>query len=241
MTSTDRQTLPISVIIPTLNNEEGLAKLLARLQGLPGMEIIVVAGGSADQTVACAGRYGARVIATPPGRGRQLQRGADAAAGEVLLFLHADTLLPSDFADHIHRILALPQTVAGAFLLKIAAPGPGYRVIEWGANLRSRLLSMPYGDQAIFVRRQTLQRAGGVPDLPILEDVALIRRLKRLGRIRIAPVTVVTSARRWQRLGLLRTTLVNQLVLLGALCGLSPQTLHLFYTRHRRGKNAGQG
>lgn len=239
MTSTDPKTSSISVIIPTLNEEGNLDRLLTWLQGQPGLEIIVVDGGSTDRTVACARRHGVRVVPAEAGRGGQLNRGAELASREVLLFLHADTLLPDDFAARIHAVLALPQTAAGAFRLRIDAQGPGYRCIEWGTNLRSRLLGMPYGDQAIFVRGNVLRQAGGVPRQPILEDVGLIRRLKRLGRIRIAPAAITTSARRWQRLGLIRTTLRNQLVLLGALCGFQPDTLHRYY-RDQHGKGPDQ-
>lgn len=233
MTSTGPKTSSISVIIPTLNEEGNLDNLLTWLRRQPGLEIIVADGGSTDQTVACARRHGVQVVATSPGRGGQLGRGAELASREVLLFLHADSLLPDDFAAQVHAILALPQTAAGAFRLRIDAKGTGYRCIEWGANLRSRVLGMPYGDQAIFVRNSVLCQAGGVPQQPIMEDVVLIGRLKRFGKIRIASAAVITSARRWQRLGLIRTTLRNQLVLLGALCGIKPQTLHRFYTgRH---------
>ena len=233
MTLTGPKTLRISVIIPTLNEEEGLPQLLTALQSQPGLEIIVVDGGSADRTVACAQRHGILVATTAAGRGTQLQRGAELASGEVLLFLHADTLLPADFAAQVHGTLARPHTAAGAFRLRIDAPGRGYRCLEWGANLRARLLELPYGDQAIFVRRQLLRQAGGVPAQPILEDVALVRRLQHLGRIRIAPATVITSARRWQRLGLVCTTVRNQLMLLGAACGVPLPTLYRFYTGRR--------
>ena len=230
MTSTGPK---ISIIIPTRNEEENLGRLLPSLLAQPGLEIIVVDGGSTDRTVACAERHDVLVVSCPPGRGMQQNRGAALASGETLLFLHADTLLPDDFASQMQAVLNLPRTAAGAFRLGIDAPGWGFRCIEWGANLRSRLRGLPYGDQAIFVRRQTLRLAGGVPEQPILEDVALIRRLRRFGTIRIAPAQVTTSARRWRRLGLIRTTLRNQLILLGALCGIQATTLHRFYTsRH---------
>lgn len=233
MTSTGPATSPVSIVIPTLDEEEGLGPLLAELQRQPVLEIIVADGGSVDQTVTCAACMGARVVTSRAGRGFQLQQGAEQARGEVLLFLHADTRLPADFVAQVHRTLALPGTAAGAFRLRIDAAGPGYRCIEWGANLRSRLLGLPYGDQAIFVRRALLQQAGGVPRQPILEDVALVRRLKGFGRIRIAPAEVVTSARRWQRRGLVRTTLGNQLLLLGAACGVPPRILSRLYRGRR--------
>ena len=231
MTSTGPKISTISIIIPTRNEEENLGRLLPRLLAQPGLEIIVADGGSTDRTVACAERHNVLVVSTPPGRGNQQNRGAALASREVLLFLHADTLLPDDFAAHVQAVLNLPRTAAGAFRLRIDAPEWGFRCIEWGANLRSRLCGLPYGDQAIFVRRQTLQLAGGVPEQPILEDVTLLRRLKRFGRIRIAHAQVTTSARRWQRLGLVRTTLCNQLLLLGSLCGIQARTLHQLYTR----------
>ena len=201
MTSTGQKTSGISIVIPTLNEEGNLDRLLLWLRGQPGLEIIVADGGSSDRTMACALRHGAQVVTALVGRGGQLNCGAALATRETLLFLHADTLLPDDFAARIQAVLALPQTVAGAFRLRIDAQGSGYRCIEWGANLRSRLLGMPYGDQAIFVRTLVLRQAGGVPRQPILEDIALIRRLKRFGRIRIAPAAVTTSARRWPRAG----------------------------------------
>jgi rSAM/selenodomain-associated transferase 2 len=136
--------------------------------------------------------------------------GASIATGDTLLFLHADTSLPSDFDDYVFRALDKPGVCAGAFRLLIDGEGRSFRLIEKMVNFRSRAWQMPYGDQAIFVRANVFHEVGGFPDLPIMEDYVLIRRLRRIGRIEIAPATVVTSARRWTKHGVWRTTLINQ-------------------------------
>jgi len=231
---TDPRISNISVIIPTLNEENELGRLLASLKRFQALEIIVADGGSTDQTVAVAEHHGIQVVATLPRRGRQLNKAVQHASGQILVFLHSDTTLPLDFADHIHTQLERPGTAAGAFRLQIDAPGTAYRLIEWGANLRSRLASLPYGDQAIFVRKALLLEAGGMPDQPIMEDIELVRRLKRFGKIRIAQAAAVTSARRWQKKSLVATTLVNQLMLAGYLLHIDREILRKFYYRTRR-------
>lgn len=229
---TDRKTSDISVIIPTLNEEEHLDRLLANLAAYPDLEIIVVDGGSRDRTAALARSRAVILEESPPGRGRQLNRGVGCASREILLFLHSDTLLPCHFAAHIHATLGRPGTAAGAFRLTIDAPGAQYRLIEWGANLRSRFFKLPYGDQALFTRRKTLLDAGGVPEESFMEDITLVRRLKQAGTIRLAPAAVVTSARRWQRLGVLRTTLLNQVMLAGYLLNADRDLLRRLYYRY---------
>lgn len=230
---TDRKTSNISIIIPTLNEKTTLGHLLTSLQEYPGLEIIVVDGESKDQTLEIAEYYGVKAVSSRPGRGIQQNLGADIASGNTLLFLHSDTLLPNDFSRHIHTLLDKPATAAGAFRLRIDAPNTGYRLIEWGVNQRSKLLHLIYGDQAIFLRKKTFFKAGGFPDQTFLEDVELIRRLKKIGRIRIAPTAITTSSRRWERNGLVRTTLSNQLVLLGYLLGMNHDTLGRFYYKNR--------
>lgn len=232
----------ISIIIPTLNEEDALAPLLADLLAgpRPGPEIIVADGGSTDHTLDLARRPGVQVVSSRPGRGPQQNRGARAASRKTLLFLHCDTRLPAAFAVHVHAILERPGTAAGAFLLKINAPGARLRLIEWGVGLRSRLLQMAYGDQAIFVRRKTFHQAGGFANQPILEDLDLIRRLQLLGRIRVAPAAVTTSARRWQRLGIMRTTILNQVMLAGYLAHVNPEKLVRLYYGGSAGSRAGK-
>ncbi|MDW7772985.1 MAG: TIGR04283 family arsenosugar biosynthesis glycosyltransferase [Desulfobulbaceae bacterium] len=225
----------ISIIIPTLNEEKTLGRLLCTLKAYAGLELLVADGGSDDRTLEIAQYYGAKTVSSGPGRGRQQNRGAEAATGDILLFLHSDTLLPAEFSGYIYSLLSLPGTAGGAFRLKIDAPGAGYRVIEWGANLRSSLFQLIYGDQAIFVSRKLFFQAGGFPDQAILEDVELVRRLNKFGKIRLAPAVATTSARRWLKLGLVRTTLLNQMMLAGYLLNVDPEKLnHLYYKKYNR-------
>jgi rSAM/selenodomain-associated transferase 2 len=183
-------------------------------------EIIVADGGSTDGTAAVAEARGARVVGSEPGRGRQMNRGAAAATGDVLLFLHADTLLPAGYEKHVVSVLQQDGVSAGAFELSIDAPHRSLRVIERAVNWRSRLLGMPYGDQAIFVEAAMFRRAGGFPDVGAMEDFELVRRLRRSGRVAIAPAQVVTSARRWLGCGVWRTTALNQLCVAAYLMGV---------------------
>lgn len=231
---TDLKTSTISIIIPTLNEEETLAFTLAILIDQPAVEVIVVDGGSTDQTMSVAQAAGVRVLAAPGGRARQMNCGAAQAAGEILLFLHADTLLPAGFAEQVRKAMNTPGIAAGAFRLAIAGPAVGLRIIEKMANLRSIWWGLPYGDQAIFLSTVLFKKIGGFPDQPIMEDFVLVRRIARQGRIAILPCSATTSARRWQALGLVRTTLLNQIIVLAYLYGISPQTLAGWYRRARR-------
>lgn len=223
----------ISIIIPTLNEEKHIGRLLSSLKPYSGLEVIVADGGSTDRTLEIAEYYGVKKVSSLPGRGRQQNKGAEAAAGEIFLFLHGDTFPPPDFPRYIAAVLSLPDTAAGAFRLRIDAPGAGFRLIEWGANRRSLLLQMTYGDQALFVGRQLFFEAGRFPDQRILEDVELVRRLKRFGRIRLASAAVTTSPRRWREKGLIRTFLLNQFMLAGYLLRVDPEKLARIYYNNR--------
>lgn len=220
---------PISIVIPTLNEAENLPQVLADIPA--GVEVVVVDGGSCDRTREVARAWGARVIKSTPGRSHQQNQGAAAATGSILLFLHADTRLPQGFDAAMRQTLTQPGVVAGAFRLAIDGPGRGLRWVEWGVNLRSRYLHMPYGDQAIFLTAGVFDQLGGFPDLPMMEDFELVRRLRKVGKVAIAPSAVVTSDRRWRTLGILRTTLANQAMVVGYLCGIEPQTLARWYRR----------
>ncbi len=193
--------MTLSVVVPVLDEARRLGRQLAALGAVAGVdEILVVDGGSRDDTVAIArGAPGVRVLAAPRGRGHQMNAGARAARGDVLLFLHADAALPPDAARLIARALDDPRVVAGAFRLHTVAEDGG----RWLAPLlrladvRSRVTRLPYGDQAVFVRRAAFERVGGFPDQPLMEDIELARRLRRVGRIRTVPGVVRVSGRRF--------------------------------------------
>ena len=226
----------ISVIIPALNEEAVLALTLAALaRGDTGgrCEPIVVDGGSTDATASIARAAGAKVIESPRGRGRQMNSGAAGAAGDILLFLHADTMLPADFPQLIEQALSGPGIAGGAFSLGIDSPAKSLAAIAGLANLRSRLLRLPYGDQALFTTREMFAAAGGFPELPIMEDFVFVRRLGKLGKISILPARAITSARRWQNMGVIRTTLINQVIVGGYCLGVPPTTLAGWYRRLR--------
>ncbi len=223
----------LSIIIPALNEEENIAACLASTRNGPNVERIVVDGGSRDQTSEIARSCGAKVLRGPTGRARQMNSGAKSATGDLLLFLHADTRLPAGFADTVRYTLTLPGIVAGAFEFHLDATSPGLQFIERAANWRSRLLQLPYGDQAIFVRSALFRELGGYQDLPIMEDFEFIRRLKKKGRIFTAPYAAITSARRWEKLGTWKATLMNYGIVIAYYLGISPARIHRYARRGR--------
>ena len=218
----------LSIIVPALNEEANIEACLKSAQ-VNKVELIVVDGESCDATVRIARELGAEVISCPPGRARQMNRAGRIAHCEVLLFLHGDTILPEGFEANIFDALSDRRVVAGAFKHKSDLNGPGIWVLEKLINFRSKYLKLPFGDQAIFVRREQFEAIGGYEDLPIAEDLFLIRKLKTCGRITTLSVEVVTSGRRWQKLGLLKTTLINQLIIVGCLLGVKPALLARLY------------
>jgi rSAM/selenodomain-associated transferase 2 len=174
-----------------------------------------------------------RKLLSEPGRGRQLNQGSGAATGEVLIFLHADTKLPPDALISIGDALRDPALAGGAFDLAIDSPRRVFRLIERVASLRTRLTRIPYGDQGIFLRETWFQSLGGYREIPIMEDVDLMRRLKRTGgRVTILPVRVVTSARRWEGDGILYTTLRNWSLVTLFLLGVDAGLLARWYRPH---------
>ena len=220
----------LSVIVPSLNNAAQIAAAVASARA-ERAETIVVDGGSRDGTPEIARRAGARVIRAQPGRARQMNRGAAVARGRVLLFLHADTVLPAGYVSCIFAALSDASVVGGAYGHRTDLPGRAMRLVEKLVLLRSKYLGLPYGDQAIFVRRAAFEAMGGFRDVGIAEDLALMRRLRRRGRIVIAPKAAVTSGRRWAELGILKTTAINQFVLLGLCLGIRADTLARLYNR----------
>ena len=214
----------LSVIIPALNEAECIEAAVASAR-CEGVAVLVVDGGSADDTVELARQAGASVMSCPRGRAKQMNAGAAAAEGRTLLFLHADTILPDGFAGGIFDALSDPRVVAGAFTYRTDLDHPMMRVLERLVRFRSRRLHLPYGDQGLFVRRDIFESLGGFPDLPLAEDLHFVRRLKGVGRIASVPLAAVTSARRSRRHGVLKTTAINQLIVAGCFLGVPADTL----------------
>lgn len=221
----------ISIIIPVLNEASKIAKTIATAQSEKNVEILVVDGGSRDDTVAIVQSLGVKVLSASASRANQMNVGAKAATGEILLFLHADTHLPANFDGSVRQVLRQPKTIAGAFALQIDGTLRGLRLVETGVNLRSHFLSLPYGDQAIFVQAETFKLLGGYCPLPIMEDLEFVLRLRNRGRIAIVPTPIITSSRRWQRLGVWQTTIINQIAIAAYFLGISPQRIAKWYRR----------
>jgi rSAM/selenodomain-associated transferase 2 len=224
--------MKLSIVIPALNEADTLGNSLQSLKD-QAAEIIVVDGGSMDATVELARKYSSHVLISRRGRGIQQHVGALLAHGDVLLFLHADTLLPPTYKNLIDQAMAHPGVVFGAFRLRIHPPKPALDLVAFMANLRSRLLSLPYGDQAIFVRRAAYFQVGGFRDWPIMEDVDLVRRLNRAGGFELAQGFVQTSARRWEKENVVRTTLRNYSLIIRYSLGVSPHVLVRHYPNIR--------
>jgi rSAM/selenodomain-associated transferase 2 len=216
----------VSVVVPALDEERTVAAAIASVRAQAD-EVIVVDGGSRDATRERARAARARVIEAPRGRGRQLARGAAAASGDWLVFLHADTRLEAGWAEALR---ALPPEVSwGAFRFALDAPGWPYRAVEAGVRARCSLFHLPYGDQALFARREAYVRAGGFPELPLMEDVSFVARVKRTGRGRMLTLRATTSARRWEEHGILRTTALNWTALALYAAGWPPERIARFY------------
>ena len=222
----------ISIIIPVLNEEIFITKTLESLQKDEAIEVIVVDGGSQDKTVQLVKNMGVKIIKSArASRALQMNQGALLATGNILLFLHADTLLPQGYNELILNSFSDLKIVGGAFQLKIDLSLFSLRLIEILVNWRSQFLSIPYGDQGIFVKTSVFQEMGGFTNLPIMEDFEFIQRLNKRGTIVIVSAKVITSGRRWQKLGVIKTTLINQLIFLGYHLGVSPQKLAQWYRK----------
>lgn len=219
----------LSVVIPTLNEEDAIASTLAAAQDARHVEIIVADGGSTDRTREIAQAAGAQVLEVPGGRAAQMNAGAAAATGGILLFLHADTRLPESYSALVRAALDKPGVAAGAFRFRLDASGRAYRIVERLVNWRSQVLDMPYGDQALFMKAGVFMALGGFPDLPIMEDFEMVRRLRRRGQLCIVHAAAVTSARRWECRGIMRTTILNQAMIAGYVLGVPPRALARLY------------
>lgn len=195
-------------------------------------ELVVVDGGSKDDSVSIAREFTENVFSSKNGKGRgfAMNVGAQNAGGEILLFLHADCELPDKAFDIIREVLSDNSVSAGAFDIRIASPELRFRVIEAGANLRSRSTSIPYGDQGMFMKKNCFEKVGGFPDLPIMEDIEISRKLRNAGKIVFVKPPLMTSARRWLKEGSLYTTLRDWvLVMLYYLMRAAPEKLKAYY------------
>jgi hypothetical protein len=219
----------LTVIIPTLNAEECIADTIKSVRSDSDVEIIVSDGGSTDATVELVTSMDVGIIHTTKGRGIQMNAGAAIASSETLLFLHADTTLPKNYIENISHILTNPRVSAGAFLFSTDYSSLSMRFIQFWVNIRARVLQLPYGDQALFVKKSTFQAIGGFPEIPILEDLIIIKKLQKFGRILISKSSIKTSSRRWKRLGPWRNTLQNQRILVGWKRGIPIEDLAKSY------------
>lgn len=219
----------LTIIVPVLNEAALIVDALQALAPLRarGAEVIVVDGGSSDGTPGLAQRLAERVITAPRGRGAPMNAAAALGVGDALLFLHADTALPENADRLIAEALAIRAW--GRFDLRIAGRHPLLAVVARMINWRSRLTGIATGDQAIFVTREAFLSVGGFPDLPLMEDIAISRRLKALCRPLCIGVPVVTSGRRWDHYGVLRTIVLMWWLRLAYYCGVAPARLALLY------------
>ncbi|OCC16112.1 hypothetical protein DBT_0574 [Dissulfuribacter thermophilus] len=225
----------ISVIIPCLNEKANIGNLLKTIEVFEDVEAIVVDGGSSDGTPEIAKAHRTKLLKAGACRGSQLNAGARAAGGDIFFFVHGDSTIPRTFKEDIYQILLKKGATLGAFRLKIDSPSPPFRLVETMVNLRSSILSLPYGDQGLFIKREDFFSAGGFKDYPIMEDFDFVRRMKKRGRILLARSHIKTSPRRWGKYGILRTTFLNQLIILGFFLGVPPNHLvRLYYPRKTR-------
>lgn len=220
-----------------LDEIDMISDCLRRLHAqAPNAEIVVIDGGSTDGSPDVASSVPNIVlIRGTRGRGSQLAVGARLATGDKLVFLHVDTRLDDGWPGEVEEILARPGVSAGAFRYRIDSTQPKYRLIEKGVGLRSRLLQLPYGDQGLFMLKSLYDRVGGYREWPIMEDVDLVRRLRREGRITIARATATTSPRTWERRSTAFGVLRNWILVGLYFCGIPPSRLARHYGRRRTG------
>ena len=222
-----------SIIVPALRESDKINSLVGHLEGLQSSqdaEIIVVDGNPNGDTIQAIGSERVKKIVAPKGRARQMNAGTSIAKGEILIFLHADTVLPRNALRKIDSAMAQGQYVGGAFELGIDSHKIAFKLLARWASLRCRLTGIPYGDQAIFIKRGYFNSLGGYKDIPVMEDVELMRRIKRKGdKICIVPEQVKTSPRRWEEEGFVYVNARNAFLFFSYIFGVSPEKLASFY------------
>lgn len=222
----------ISVIIPALNEANFIERAIESAWSAGAFEVIVVEGGSQDDTLALANAAGCKLIESKPGRAKQQNAGAELAGGDILLFQHADTRFEEESIYQIRELLIDDTIIAGGFRQQIEANGWMFRVLESGNARRVSRRGLPFGDQGIFIRREVFSQLGGFPVVPLMEDLILMKKVRRIAKPRLLPGPIYVSARRWQRHGVVRQTLRNHLLRGLHRCGASPAYLARFYRRH---------
>jgi len=230
----------ISVIVPAINEENNIVILAENLACEQKIEIIVADGGSSDGTAVVAGILASKVVISKRGRWVQMNTGAEAASGEVLLFLHADTRLPPGFSGYIRQALDDPDAVAGAFRFATDLDTVSMKLIEWAANMRASRLGIIYSDQALFIRSCLFRELGGFPDQPIMEDYEFTRRVRARGKTVLLPYKAVSSARRWETVGTWKLTVIHYIITGAYLLGVSSERVAGWYGRLIRKEERGK-
>jgi rSAM/selenodomain-associated transferase 2 len=221
----------LAVIIPTVNEETRVADAIRSAAAAGADEVVVVDGASSDGTVAAALAAGARVlISSGPLRARQLNEGAAASGSDVFLFLHADTLLPENAGQEVRRSIK-EGAEFGAFSIGFLENRRRLRIAAWLINARSRIRFSPWGDQAQFIRREAFLEVGGFREIPLMEDLDLAARMRRRGKVVLLGTRALTSGRRFARLGVLRTMIMNWILIAAFRCGVDPERLARIYRR----------
>jgi rSAM/selenodomain-associated transferase 2 len=222
----------ISIVIPVYNEEAAIERTLKSLPFGEGVEVIVVDGHSSDRTMDVVSRYPVRVVTSPRSRALQMNAGASAARGKVLLFLHADCLIDVGGLKDIEKHISF-NFVGGCFTHKIDSSKLIYRWIEASGNMRAEIFKIFYGDQAIFVRRDVFDQIGGFEKAPLFEDAIFSRKLRRLGKTLVLDSQAVVLPRRWEKRGVARTTILNWFLTFGFMMGVSTNRLAKFYKNIR--------
>jgi len=224
----------VSVLIPTLNEVANIGPCVEHLAGQGADEVIVSDAHSPDGTAEWAERAGAVVVRSPKGRGVQQNQAASVASGQVFLFLHADCRLEPGAIDCLRRFVARsPRVPGGCFRMQVDAPDWLFRPIDASAHLRAGVFGYPYGDQGVFVTRWAFDQVGGFPELPLMDDLLLSGRLRRLGRLALLPKRIFVSPRRWRRYGIIGQSVRNWALTVAVAGGIGPQTLARYYPEVR--------